>query len=63
VVEWAARVADWLPAERLAIEFAHRGAEQRTLRLEVLGEGPRARVLAELLRSLPELAGLEESSS
>jgi len=63
VVEWAARVADWLPAERLAIEFAHRGAEERTLRLAVLGEGPRARELAELLAALPALAGLEESSA
>ncbi len=61
VVEWAARVADWLPPERLAIEFAHRTAEERTLRLSVLGEGPRARALAELVAALPELEGIEES--
>ena len=62
VVEWAARVADWLPAERLAIEFAHRGAEERSLRLAVLGDGPRARALADLVASVPALEGLLEST-
>jgi len=63
VVEWAARVADWLPGERLAIEFAHQGAEERTLRLSVLGEGARAAALREMLAQLPVLAGLEESTA
>jgi tRNA threonylcarbamoyladenosine biosynthesis protein TsaE len=63
VVEWAARVADWLPAERLAIEFAHHTPEERTLRLCVLGEGPRARALAELVAAIPRLEGLQESSA
>jgi tRNA threonylcarbamoyladenosine biosynthesis protein TsaE len=63
VVEWAARVADWLPEERLAIEFAHQGAEERTLHLSVIGEGPRAREFAELLRKLPAISGLEESTA
>ena len=63
VVEWAQRVSDWLPAERLAIEFAHHAAEERTLRLRVLGEGPRADELAELVRTLPAIEGLEESSA
>jgi tRNA threonylcarbamoyladenosine biosynthesis protein TsaE len=63
VVEWAARVADWLPPERLAIEFAHRSVEERTLCLAVLGDGPRSRALAELVASIPALEGLEESTS
>ena len=63
VVEWAARVADWLPPERLAIEFAHRAAEERSLRLSVLGEGPRARALAEIVAAIPPLEGLQESSA
>jgi tRNA A37 threonylcarbamoyladenosine biosynthesis protein TsaE len=63
VVEWATRVADWLPGERLAIEFAHQGAEERTLHLAVIGEGPLARELAQLLSSLPAIDGLEESTA
>jgi len=63
VVEWASRVADWLPPERLAIEFAHRAEEERTLHLRVLGEGPRADALAELVSAIPALEGLEESTT
>jgi len=63
VVEWATRVADWLPEERLVIEFAHRGAEERTLRLALHGTGPRADALAGLLAAIPELEGLEESTA
>ncbi|MBK7641806.1 MAG: tRNA (adenosine(37)-N6)-threonylcarbamoyltransferase complex ATPase subunit type 1 TsaE [Planctomycetes bacterium] len=62
VVEWAERVSEWLPEERLAIEFAHRGAEARSLRLRVLGDGPRARALAELVAAIPAREGLEEST-
>lgn len=60
VVEWAQRVADWLPAERLAIEFAHHGAEERTLRVRVLGTGPRSRELSRLLAELPTGEGVQE---
>lgn len=61
VIEWSQRVADWLPPERLAIEFAHQGESERTLRLSVVGEGPRARGLAQLLGEIPRIEGLEES--
>ena len=40
-VEWAGRVADWLPSPRLEVELAHRGPSERTLRVAVVGEeGP-----------------------
>jgi tRNA threonylcarbamoyladenosine biosynthesis protein TsaE len=61
VVEWAGRVADWLPDERLMIEFAHRATEERTLRLAVIGQGLRARALSGLLSSIPAFDGLEET--
>ena len=61
VVEWARRVSEWLPAERLSIEFAHRGEEERSLVLRVEGEGPRARELEALLDALPLVQGMTES--
>lgn len=56
VVEWAERVAPWLPEERLEVTFAHRGAERRSVLLEARGtpaDGPLARLLAGL--ALPGL--------
>lgn len=39
VVEWAERVADWLPRPRLGVRLAHAGPEERRIELEVL-RGP-----------------------
>lgn len=61
VIEWARRVEEWLPSERLSIEFAHRGEEERSLRLRVEGEGARARELLALLDTLPPMEGMQES--
>ena len=62
VVEWADRVARWLPEPRLEVRLAHRGEEERSLELSVLGdvsEGLGAalvRVLEDLAGALPNLA-------
>lgn len=61
VVEWASRVAEYLPAERLAIEFAHRGEEERSIVVRVVGEGARAQRLLELVHALPLPEGMTES--
>jgi tRNA threonylcarbamoyladenosine biosynthesis protein TsaE len=56
-VEWASRVADWLPLPRLAVRLAHAGSQARSVQIEVLpdaqgGEGG----LAALLDDLPAAA-------
>ena len=38
IVEWAERIADVLPAERLDIQLAHGGGDQRQLSLTAVGE-------------------------
>lgn len=38
VVEWAERVAEWLPEPRLAVRLEHAGPDLRVLRLRVVGE-------------------------
>jgi len=35
-VEWAGRVADWLPTPRLAVRLAHAGPEARRVEIEVV---------------------------
>jgi len=42
VVEWAERVADWLPLPRLELELCHAGPERRRLRLVALDAAGRA---------------------
>jgi tRNA threonylcarbamoyladenosine biosynthesis protein TsaE len=60
LVEWAERVADWLPAARWSVELAHAGAEDRSLRVAWLGL-PGARADAEAsLRALATPPGCEE---
>lgn len=39
VVEWAERVAEWLPGRHLALRLAHLDPERRTLRLSAAGPG------------------------
>jgi tRNA threonylcarbamoyladenosine biosynthesis protein TsaE len=67
VVEWAGRVAEFLPAPRLWIGLEHRGVDRRAITLAVEDEagahaapGPAARALAELARSVPPIAGLAD---
>lgn len=59
VVEWAARVADALPAERLEIELAHSGLETRRIRATVRGGGERAERIGRMLAALPAIPGLD----
>jgi tRNA threonylcarbamoyladenosine biosynthesis protein TsaE len=52
-VEWAARVADWLPLPRLAVRLAHAGPLARRIEIEVLpdargGDGGLGALLADL---------------
>lgn len=49
VIEWADRVADFLPADRLDIAAAHAGERQR--RYEIRAAGPRS---AEILNKIRE---------
>jgi tRNA threonylcarbamoyladenosine biosynthesis protein TsaE len=48
LVEWAERVADYLPAGRLEVRLFHRGPTERRLVLRVLGAPPRADLVAAL---------------
>jgi tRNA threonylcarbamoyladenosine biosynthesis protein TsaE len=48
LVEWAARVVEYLPPERLEIELRHRGPLERGLRLRVLGDPARPDLRAAL---------------
>lgn len=58
VIEWASRVLDVLPPERLRIELAHAGPEERRVRLWVEGRGPRAGELDAVLAALPAVPEL-----
>ncbi|HVS20154.1 MAG TPA: tRNA (adenosine(37)-N6)-threonylcarbamoyltransferase complex ATPase subunit type 1 TsaE [Planctomycetota bacterium] len=53
-VEWAARVADWLPRPRLAVRMGHVGPEARWIELAVVpGPDGEDGGLEDLLRALP----------
>ncbi|MEZ5974179.1 MAG: tRNA (adenosine(37)-N6)-threonylcarbamoyltransferase complex ATPase subunit type 1 TsaE [Planctomycetota bacterium] len=54
VVEWASKVADFLPDGALWVEFGHRDEHTRTL----VFSGPMGR-WSEILGDLPAIAGLE----
>lgn len=56
VVEWADRVAEWLPVPRIDVQLDHLGLEERRLTFELRwnGEGPLVEVLRILLEDLPE---------
>lgn len=60
-VEWAERVAEWLPPERLLVRLAHLGPDVRRVDLEVLGSGPLALALEALVDALEPCAGLRET--
>jgi tRNA threonylcarbamoyladenosine biosynthesis protein TsaE len=57
VVEWAERIADYLPEVRLSIHLDHRAESIRQVRLAALGE-PAGGALTDLLRALPPIHGL-----
>ncbi len=59
VAEWAERMADWLPTDRLEIRLSGEG-EQRELRLQATGPVSRQRL--EAFQALPEL-GISEGKS
>lgn len=59
-IEWAERVADWLPRPHLALELTHRGESERGIALSVVGSGPRVEALAELVRRLALPPGIAE---
>ena len=59
IVEWAERIAAWLPDERLSIRLSHVGLEVR--RIEVDG-GTCPVALREALAALPLPEGLTEAS-
>lgn len=61
-VEWGERVEEDLEGPRLHVHFAHRTPERRLVRLEVVGEGPRAEALASLLARLAPPPGLVEEA-
>jgi tRNA threonylcarbamoyladenosine biosynthesis protein TsaE len=42
VVEWADRVAEWLPRPHLSIELEHRGPSERGIALALVSSGPNA---------------------
>ncbi len=65
LVEWAERMAPWLPAPRLHVALEHRGGDLRGIRLEVLPgapSDPRAERLGAALAALRPSGGLREVS-
>ncbi|NOS99335.1 MAG: tRNA (adenosine(37)-N6)-threonylcarbamoyltransferase complex ATPase subunit type 1 TsaE, partial [Phycisphaerales bacterium] len=50
LIEWADRVADGLPTERLTVEMNHVGATTRRIEIHGIGDGPMA-VIGALSRS------------
>lgn len=67
VVEWAGRVAEWLPTPRLEVLLGHRGPERRSVDLAVRAspgdpDGPRI-ALEELLGTLALPPGVHEADS
>ncbi len=60
-VEWAARVAEALPAVRLDLRLAHLGPTARSLHATVRGSGERAERIARMLACLPRIPALEPS--
>lgn len=56
-VEWAERVAEYLPLPRFSIQLSHRMPEERGLRLSVVGESA---TLEGLLSALEPPFGVEE---
>ena len=67
VVEWAGRVAEFLPVPRLSIGLEHRGVDERAITLAVEDEagapaGPAARALEALARAIGPIAGLADVS-
>lgn len=60
-IEWAQRVADFLPPTRLAFSFALLSEQQRTIRAQVLGEGDQAQRLELCLRGLRSPVGITET--
>jgi tRNA threonylcarbamoyladenosine biosynthesis protein TsaE len=63
LVEWAERVAAWLPATRLEVLLEHAGADCRRVTLRVLGPPGEALggLLAARLRTLRPPPGVEEA--
>ncbi|MFT5050620.1 MAG: tRNA threonylcarbamoyladenosine biosynthesis protein TsaE [Chlamydiales bacterium] len=63
VIEWAERVADWLPEPRLEIELTHLGQSERGLRLRVHPGGLAGGMLGELVAGLELSEGLLEQAN
>src|SRR5690606_19051629 len=65
-IEWAGRVAEWLPPVRLDVALGHVGPDERTLRFAVRGEGPLADALEHALSGVatpPEARELDPEHS
>jgi tRNA threonylcarbamoyladenosine biosynthesis protein TsaE len=62
-IEWAARVEDQLPPERLRIAIEELDMQSRRLHLEVEGEGALAARLEQALDRLPAIPGIRDSSA
>jgi tRNA threonylcarbamoyladenosine biosynthesis protein TsaE len=65
-IEWADRVADVLPLERLAVKLAHRAPTERSIEMRVVGAGQVADELAralEIVASAGPTPDLAESPS
>jgi len=56
-VEWAEKVAEYLPHPRLAVRLTHRSPQERGLELRVVGD---SNLLEGLLRGLKLPSGIEE---
>ncbi len=62
-IEWASRVEDQLPPERLRILIEQPDMETRSLRLTVEGQGAMAGRLEQVLDRLPGIPGIRDSTA
>lgn len=62
-IEWAARVEDQLPSERLRISIEPIDMDTRRLHLQVEGQGALAARLEQVLERLPGIPGIHDSSA
>lgn len=65
VVEWAARVSEWLPQPHLEVRLGHRGLEERSVELALVGDAsaPPGPVLRAALAGLGASEGVRELSA
>jgi tRNA threonylcarbamoyladenosine biosynthesis protein TsaE len=63
VVEWAERIATYLPRPHLSVELSHRSPSARAIAMWIEGSGPMAERYAALLASLAPVHGSQSDAA